>query len=103
MRWLPGWNSPYNAERRRMIPGLHSSGSDLEKKYWAALVLYAGLAVLSWFTLDGRIPVGGRLVELKLVPLVVIAGFALRTMVAMRAEKIRRDGQESGRPESSEG
>jgi hypothetical protein len=65
-------------------------GSSLDKKYWVALVLYAGLAILSWFTLDARIPVGGRLVEMKFIPLVIIGGFALRTMVAMRAEKIRR-------------
>jgi len=36
-----------------------------------------------------RIAVGGRLVEMKFIPLVIIGGFALRTMVAMRAEKIR--------------
>jgi hypothetical protein len=66
------------------------AGTTLEKKYWVALVLYAGLAILSWFTLDARIPVGGRLVELRLVPLVIIGGLALRTMVAMKAEKIRR-------------
>jgi hypothetical protein len=59
-----------------------------------ALVLYAILAALSWFTLDGRIPVGGRLVELKLIPLVIIGGFALRTVLAMRAEKIRREAQD---------
>jgi hypothetical protein len=66
------------------------AGSPLEKKYRVALVLYAFLAVLSWFTLDGKIPVGGRLVELRLVPLVIIGGLALRTVVAMKAEKIRR-------------
>ncbi len=69
-------------------------GISLEKKYRVALALYAGLAILSWFTLDASIPVGGRLVELRFVPLVIIGGFALRTMVAMRAEKIRREGQE---------
>ena len=68
------------------------AGSPLEKKYRVALVLYAVLGVLSWFTLDGKIPVGGRLVELKLIPLVIIGGFALRTMLAMKAEKIRREG-----------
>jgi hypothetical protein len=67
------------------------SGTTLEKKYRVALVLYAVLALLSWFTLDGKIPVGGRLVELRLVPLVIIGGLALRTMVAMKAEKIRKN------------
>ena len=70
-------------------------GISLEKKYRVALALYAGLAILSWFTLDARIPVGGRLVELRFVPLVIIGGFALRTMVAMRAEKIRREKGET--------
>ena len=68
--------------------------TSLQKKYWVALVLYGILALLSWFTLDGKIPVGGRLVELKFIPLVIIGGLALRTMVAMKAEKIRREGQE---------
>ena len=76
------------------------SGTTLEKKYRAALALYAGLAILSWFTLDARISVGGRLVELKFVPLIIIGGLALRTMVAMRAEKIRSEGQEGNRPQS---
>ncbi|MBS1804631.1 MAG: hypothetical protein JST28_14800 [Acidobacteria bacterium] len=66
------------------------TGNSLEKKYRVALALYAGLAVLSWFTLDARIPVGGRLVEMKFIPLIIIGGLALRTMVAMRAERIRR-------------
>jgi len=71
------------------------AGSPLEKKYWVALVLYGILAVLSWFTLDGKIPVGGRLVELRLVPLVIIGGLVLRTVVAMKAEKVRREGEKS--------
>ena len=69
-------------------------GSSLNRKYRVALLLYAGLALLSWFTLDARISVGGRLVELKFVPLIIIGGLALRTMVAMRAEKIRSEGHE---------
>ena len=70
------------------------SGSEHDRKFRVALVLYAILAALSWFTLDGRIPIGGRLVELKMIPLVIIGGFALRTMLAMRAEKIRREAQD---------
>ena len=73
--------------------GLKQSGGELARKFRIAMVLYAILAALSWFTLDGKIPVGGRLVELKLIPLVIIGGFALRTVVAMKAEKIRREGQ----------
>jgi hypothetical protein len=73
---------------------LKRSGSDLDRKFWVALVLYAVLAALSWFTLDGKIPIGGRLVELKLIPLVIIGGFVLRTVLAMKAEKIRREAQD---------
>ena len=79
------------------------TGSSLEKKYRVALVLYASLAILSWFTLDARIAVGGRLVEMKFIPLIMIGGLALRTMVAMRAEKIRREGQEDNKPEGLKG
>jgi hypothetical protein len=75
--------------------GMAEAGTTLGKKYWVALGLYAALAVLSWFTLDARIPVGGRLVELRLVPLVIIGGLALRTMLAMKAEKIRRQEGET--------
>jgi hypothetical protein len=34
-------------------------------------------------------------VELKLIPLIVISGMALRTVLARKAEKIRRDGEKS--------
>jgi hypothetical protein len=74
--------------------GSERSGNDLDRKFWVALVLYAILAALSWFTLDGKIPIGGRLVELKLIPLVIIGGFALRTVLAMKAENIRRAAQD---------
>jgi hypothetical protein len=74
--------------------GFQRSGPDLARRYRVALVLYAILAALSWFTLDGKIPVGGRLVELRLVPLVIVGGLALRTVLAMKAEKIRREGEQ---------
>ena len=70
------------------------SSTTLEKKYRVALVLYAVLAALSWFTLDAKIPVGGRLVELRLVPLVIIGGMVLRTVVAMKAERIRHERED---------
>ena len=60
-----------------------------------ALALYGVLAVLVWFTLgEGKILVRGRPVELRLVPLIVIGGLALRTVLARQAEKIRRGGDE---------
>ena len=73
-----------------MAQELHSTGSDLEKKHWIALALYGVLAVLVWFTMDaGKVLVFGRPVELRLVPLIIIGGLALRTILALQADKIR--------------
>ena len=73
--------------------GSNSSSRDMDRKFRVALILYVILAALSWFTLDAKIPVGGQLVELRLIPLVIIGGMALRTVVAMKADKIRREGK----------
>ena len=93
MRW---WENAEMAAARRREQNLGSTGPELQRKYSVALVLYAVLAALSWFTLDGKIPVMGKLVELRLVPLVIIGGLALRTVLAMQAEKIRRGGDKGG-------
>ena len=70
------------------------SSSGLDRKFWAALAMYAGLALLVWFTMDaGKVVVLGRPVELRLVPLIIIGGLALRTVLARQAERIRRDGE----------
>ena len=56
--------------------------------------MFAVLAVLVWLTMgDGSVLVFGKPVELKLIPLIVIGGLALRTVLARKAEKIRRDGE----------
>jgi hypothetical protein len=74
--------------------GLKSAGSDLGRKFWVALALYGVLAALAWFTLgEGKILVAGRAVDLRLFPLVILGGFALRTILARQAEKIRRGGE----------
>ncbi len=73
---------------------MKSAGKELDRKYWAALGMFAVLAVLVWLTMgDGAVPVFGRPVELKLIPLIVIGGMALRTVLARHAEKIRRAGE----------
>ena len=65
--------------------------SELDRKFWAAMAMFAGLAALVWFTMDaGSVPVFGRPVDLRLVPLVVIGALALRTILARQAEKIRK-------------
>jgi hypothetical protein len=70
------------------------TGADLDKRFPIALALYGALAVLVWFTMDaGKVMVMGRPVELRLVPLVVIGGLAVRTLLARHAERIRRSGE----------
>ena len=67
------------------------TGDDLEKRFPIALLLYGALALLIWFTMDaGKVMVMGRPVELRLVPLVILGGLALRTVLARQAERIRR-------------
>jgi hypothetical protein len=72
------------------------STSDLEKRYPLALALYAVLAALVWFTMDAsNVYVLGRPVELRLLPLILIGGFALRTVLVHQAERIRREKKDS--------
>jgi len=78
--------------------GLTGAPSDLNRRFRVALVLYVGLGLLVWFTMGGgKVLVQGRPVELRLVPLIVIGGLALRTVIAHQAERIRRqDGKADG-------
>ena len=88
------WQSGEFVAQERGIEGLHSTGSDLDRKYWVALALYGVLALLVWFTMDaGRVLVFGKPVDLRLLPLVILAGLALRTVLARQAERIRRGGE----------
>jgi hypothetical protein len=78
---------------------VHGNDSEMDWKYWVALALYAVLGILVWFTMGAdKVPVFGRPVDLRLVPLVVIGGLAVKTIVARQAERIRRGADE----ESSE-
>ncbi len=73
---------------------MKSAEADLDRKFWLALGMFAVLAVLVWLTMgDGSVLVFGKPVELKLIPLIVIGGMALRTVLARHAEKIRRSGE----------
>ncbi len=82
------------AAQKRNKKGPQSADSDLDRKYWTAMALFAILAALVWFTMGGgSVLVFGRPVQMRLVPLIVIGGLALRTVLARQAEKIRRAGQ----------
>jgi hypothetical protein len=95
---MRGWrrNDEHVAQKRK-IESLRSTGSDLDRKYWIALALYGVLAALAWFTVgEGTVLVHGKPVELRLLPLIIIGGMALRTVLARHAEKIRRSGNGDG-------
>jgi hypothetical protein len=69
------------------------SGSDenLNTKYRVALGLYVVLAVAAWFTIGtGAVEVFGRPVEIRWIPVFILATFAFRTWIAMKADRIRR-------------
>jgi hypothetical protein len=92
---------------RKELPDGHSEVSNLarlnlEKRFKIALALYGLLALLVWFTIgEGKVLVFGKLVDMRLVPLIVIGGMVLRTLLARQAEKIRRSGIEAEEGESS--
>jgi hypothetical protein len=80
-------------ELDRGMKGLKSTGSELDRKFWIALALYGVLATLAWFTVGkGTILISGRRVEMRLFPLIIVGGMALKTVLARQAEKIRRGG-----------
>jgi len=85
---------------RRESEGASSdaAGAGLNRRFRLALALYGVLGLLVWFTMgEGKVFVYGRPVEMRLVPLIVIGGLALRTVLAHQAEKIRRqDGKADG-------
>ena len=65
----------------------------LERRYYLALVAYAVLGGLIWFTLgDETLHVSGREIKMKVLPAIVIAGFALKTILHWHANRLRTDG-----------
>ena len=73
-------------------PGART-GSELQRRFPIALLAYGVLAVLCWFTVgEGSIVVFGKTVELRLIPILILATFALRTVLVHQADKIRRGG-----------
>jgi hypothetical protein len=83
------------AERERTEDEAAGTGSALERKYRIAMVLYGVLAIVSWFTIgEGSVPVFGRMIEIRWIPIFVLATFAFRTVMAMQADRIRRKGSQ---------
>jgi hypothetical protein len=60
------------------------------KRFYVALAIYAVLAVLVWVTMeDVPLPVGNRQLGIRSLTLIVLALFAVRTVLHFRAEQIR--------------
>jgi hypothetical protein len=75
----------------------------LARKFWTALVLYAVLAALVWFTLgEGTTLVFGKPVAIRTLMLFVVGMFVFRTVMAREAEKIRRNKLEAGQQDAGE-
>ena len=92
-KWSQFGSLECQAQRRRAAR-YHNTGSDLDRKYWVALSLYVVLAVLVWFTMDAsKVLIHGRPVDLRLVPLIILGGLAVRTVLARQADRIRRDSE----------
>jgi hypothetical protein len=82
--------------RLDLARGDSDAKSDLDRRYPVALALFGLLGVLVWFTIgEGAVEVLGRPVEIRLVVLLVIGSFVLRTVLARQADRIRHGGAEN--------
>ena len=60
------------------------------KRFYVALAIYAVLAVLIWVTMeDVPLPVGNGQLGMRSLTLIVLALFAVRTVLHFRADEIR--------------
>ena len=85
---------PGSLDPRSEKTAVSSSAAGADRKFRVALGLYGILGLLVWFTMGaGEVLVHGRPVQLRLVPLIIIGGLALRTVVAHQADKIRRQDE----------
>ena len=65
------------------------------KRFYVALAIYAVLAVLVWVTMeDVPLPVGNGQVGIRSLTLIVLAVFAVRTVLHFRAQQIRDEQDE---------
>jgi hypothetical protein len=65
---------------------------DQRKRFFVAMALYAGLALLVWLVMDGSsVPVGNGQVSMRGLAFALLAFFAVRTIFLWRA---RINGEE---------
>jgi hypothetical protein len=65
------------------------------KRFYVALAIYAVLGLLIWVTMeDVPLPVGSGHVGMRSLALMVLAVFAVRTVLHFRADQIRDEREE---------
>ena len=67
----------------------------MSKKLLVALAMYAGIAVLAWFTLEARVSLGDRQIPLRAITLLLLGLFAVRTLLHAQRERIERERDRS--------
>jgi hypothetical protein len=63
----------------------------MSKKLVAALLAFAGLAVLAWFTLDASVSIGERELPLRAITLTLLGLFAVRALLHAQRERVGRE------------
>jgi hypothetical protein len=67
----------------------------LESRFRIALVLYAVLGLLIWFTLgDATVHVGGRDVQIRWLPVLIVGAVVGKPLLYRQAERIRSEDGE---------
>lgn len=67
----------------------------MRKRFYVALAIYAVLGLLIWATMeDVPLPVGNGHLGIRSLTLIVLALFAVRTVLHFRAERIREERDE---------
>jgi uncharacterized membrane protein len=67
----------------------------MRKRFYVALAIYAVLGLLIWATMeDVPLPVGNGHLGIRSLTLIVLAVFAVRTVLHFRAEQIRDEQDE---------
>jgi hypothetical protein len=65
------------------------------KRFYIALAVYAVLGLIVWMTMSGEpVYVGSRQISFRWVTIMILAFFAVRTMLHWKAEQIRAKDEE---------
>ncbi|MGZ4840741.1 MAG: hypothetical protein ACXV5J_03275 [Candidatus Angelobacter sp.] len=72
------------------------------KRFYVAITIYAALGLLIWVTMeDVPLPVGSGHIGIRSLTLIVLALFAVRTVLHWRADRIRGEQGEDEEEVSS--